>query len=55
MAANADTGEPLDAERWELANLQVSEDFLTPPLFADWISFTEPVVSPRCSPSSSAT
>ena len=31
---------PLDAERWELANLQVSEDFRTPPLFADWISFT---------------
>ena len=40
MAANADTGVPLDAERWELANLQVSEDFRTPPLFADWISFT---------------
>lgn len=39
-AANADTGNPLDAERWELANLQVSEDFRTPPLFADWISFT---------------
>jgi multiple sugar transport system substrate-binding protein len=40
-AANADTGDPLDAERWELANLQVSEDFRTPPLFADWISFTD--------------
>ena len=40
VAANADTGNPLDAERWELANLQVSEDFRTPPLFADWISFT---------------
>ncbi len=39
-AANADTGNPLDAERWALANLQVSEDFRTPPLFADWISFT---------------
>ena len=39
-AANADTGNPLDAQRWELANLQVSEDFRTPPLFADWISFT---------------
>ena len=24
----------------ELAQLQVSEDFFTPPLFADWISFT---------------
>ncbi len=40
IAANADTGVPLDAERWELADLQVSEDFRTPPLFADWISFT---------------
>lgn len=40
VAANADTGNPLDAERWELADLQVSEDFRTPPLFADWISFT---------------
>jgi multiple sugar transport system substrate-binding protein len=40
-AANADTGNPLDAERWDLANLQVSEDFRTPPLFADWISFTD--------------
>ena len=40
VAANADTDNPLDAERWELANLQVSEDFRTPPLFADWISFT---------------
>ena len=40
VAANADTGVPLDAERWELANLQISEDFRTPPLFADWISFT---------------
>jgi multiple sugar transport system substrate-binding protein len=40
VAANADTGVALDAERWELANLQVSEDFRTPPLFADWISFT---------------
>ena len=39
-AANADTGTPLDAQRWALANLQVSEDFRTPPLFADWMSFT---------------
>ena len=31
---------PLDAERWALANLRSSEDFRTPPLFADWISFT---------------
>lgn len=41
VAANADTGVALDAERWELADLQVSEDFRTPPLFADWISFTD--------------
>ena len=30
----------LDRDRLELAELQVSEDFRTPPLFADWISFT---------------
>ena len=41
VAINADTGVPLDAERWELADLQISEDFRTPPLFADWISFTD--------------
>jgi len=41
VAANADTGVALDAERWQLADLQVSEDFRTPPLFADWISFTD--------------
>jgi multiple sugar transport system substrate-binding protein len=41
IAANSDTGVPLDAERWELANVQISEDFRTPPLFADWISFTD--------------
>ena len=31
----------LDSERLALAELQVSEDFRTPPLFADWISFTD--------------
>jgi multiple sugar transport system substrate-binding protein len=31
---------PLDRERLELAQLQIEEDFFTPPLFADWISFT---------------
>lgn len=41
IAANQGTDEPLDAGRWELANTQVSEDFRTPPLFADWISFTD--------------
>jgi multiple sugar transport system substrate-binding protein len=30
----------LDSERLALADLQVSQDFRTPPLFADWISFT---------------
>jgi multiple sugar transport system substrate-binding protein len=31
----------LDQKRLELAQLQVNEDFFTPPLFADWISFTD--------------
>ena len=31
---------PLDKTRLELAQQQVTEDFFTPPLFADWISFT---------------
>ena len=31
---------PLDKKRMEIAQQQVSEDFFTPPLFADWISFT---------------
>jgi multiple sugar transport system substrate-binding protein len=30
----------LDAERLVVAQTQISEDFFTPPLFADWISFT---------------
>ena len=37
-AASSDV--PLDKTRLELAQQQVSEDFFTPPLFADWISFT---------------
>lgn len=39
----ADAGEsdvPLDQERMELARLQVSEDFKTPPLIAEWIPFS---------------
>jgi multiple sugar transport system substrate-binding protein len=31
----------LDRARLELAELQISEDFFTPPLFADWITFTD--------------
>jgi multiple sugar transport system substrate-binding protein len=31
----------LDKERLELAQTQIAEDFFTPPLFADWISFTD--------------
>lgn len=31
----------LDSERLALADVQVSQDFRTPPLFADWISFTD--------------
>jgi multiple sugar transport system substrate-binding protein len=41
VADNQDTGVALDADRWELAGLQIAEDFRTPPLFADWISFTD--------------
>ncbi len=31
---------PLDKQRLEVAETQISEDFFTPPLFPDWISFT---------------
>jgi multiple sugar transport system substrate-binding protein len=41
VAAAQGTDDPLDAERWDLANIQISEDFRTPPLFADWLSFTD--------------
>jgi ABC-type glycerol-3-phosphate transport system substrate-binding protein len=30
----------LDSGRLEVAQQQISDDFFTPPLFADWISFT---------------
>ncbi len=30
----------LDKVRLEVARTQIAEDFFTPPLFADWISFT---------------
>ncbi len=30
----------LDKVRLEVAQTQIAEDFFTPPLFADWISFT---------------
>jgi multiple sugar transport system substrate-binding protein len=32
---------PLDKIRLEVAQTQIAEDFFTPPLFADWISFTD--------------
>jgi multiple sugar transport system substrate-binding protein len=42
IIADAESSEnPLDKSRLELAQLQVTEDFFTPPLFADWISFTD--------------
>ena len=31
---------PLDTVRLKVAQTQIAEDFFTPPLFADWISFT---------------
>ena len=41
VQADAEASEvQLDRDRLALAELQVSEDFRTPPLFADWISFT---------------
>jgi hypothetical protein len=30
----------MDKTRLEVARTQIGEDFFTPPLFADWISFT---------------
>jgi multiple sugar transport system substrate-binding protein len=41
VAAAQGSDNPLDIERWELANVQISEDFRTPPLFADWLSFSD--------------
>ncbi len=41
IIADAETSKvPLDKQRLEVAQTQISEDFFTPPLFADWISFT---------------
>ena len=41
IQADADSSDvQLDKDRLLLAELQVTEDFRTPPLFADWISFT---------------
>jgi multiple sugar transport system substrate-binding protein len=40
IADAAASGVPLDQERLELARLQVSEDFKTPPLIAEWIPFS---------------
>jgi multiple sugar transport system substrate-binding protein len=42
VIADASTSDvALDAGRLEVAQQQISEDFFTPPLFADWISFTD--------------
>ncbi len=40
IADAADAENPLDRERLELARIQVSEDFKTPPLIAEWIPFS---------------
>ena len=40
IADAADAENPLDRERLELARIQVSEDFKTPPLIAVWIPFS---------------
>jgi multiple sugar transport system substrate-binding protein len=40
IADAADSDVALDQERLELARLQISEDFKTPPLIAEWIPFT---------------
>lgn len=37
----ASSEDPLAVPRLELAQLQIAEDFFTPPLFPDWISFTD--------------
>jgi multiple sugar transport system substrate-binding protein len=42
VIADASSSEvALDTTRLEMAQLQISEDFFTPPLFADWITFTD--------------
>ncbi|MEA3335211.1 MAG: extracellular solute-binding protein [Chloroflexota bacterium] len=40
IADAAQSDVPLDKTRLEVAQTQIAEDFFTPPLFADWISFT---------------
>ncbi len=40
IADAADSDVALDQERLELARIQVSEDFKTPPLIAEWIPFS---------------
>ncbi|NOZ72248.1 MAG: extracellular solute-binding protein, partial [Chloroflexi bacterium] len=40
IADAAESDVPLDKIRLQVAQTQIAEDFFTPPLFADWISFT---------------
>lgn len=40
LADAAASSVPLDQERLALAQLQISEDFFAPPVFQDWITFT---------------
>ena len=40
IADAAESDVELDKVRLEVAQTQIAEDFFTPPLFADWISFT---------------
>ncbi len=41
IADAAESDVELDKVRLEVAQTQIAEDFFTPPLFADWISFTD--------------
>ena len=41
IADAAESDVELDEVRLEVAQTQIAEDFFTPPLFADWISFTD--------------
>jgi multiple sugar transport system substrate-binding protein len=41
IADAAESDVELDEIRLEVAQTQIAEDFFTPPLFADWISFTD--------------
>jgi multiple sugar transport system substrate-binding protein len=40
IADAAGSSNPLDKERLEIARIQISEDFKTPPLIAEWIPFS---------------